>query len=134
MKVKQLFVHTEIIVLFFLVFLTFPAYSQNKKQAEKRPDIFIAPVAEVLGYSRDGVAFGGGVALGVEDTGTAMGLRFLYASDIDSMKTMELTVLIRFYLFNQDEHTGLFLQANGGASLLSIKNEDDIQNEEVGTF
>ena len=62
-----------------------------------------------------------------------MGLRFLYASDTDSMITMEFNVLIRFYLFNRDEHKGLFLQANGGASLVSSKKEDAIEDKEVGT-
>ena len=63
-----------------------------------------------------------------------MGLRFLYASDTDSMITMEFNVFIRFYFFNRDEHKGLFLQANGGAALVSSEKESANQDEEVGTF
>ena len=124
------------IVLVFLVLLTFPAYSQNRKQAEKRPDIFIAPAAEVIGYGRNGSAFGGGVVIGAEDNGKAMGLRFLYAADSESVSTMELNILLRFYFFNtSNAHTGLFVQLNTGVALCSRDNDDNgLTETEIGLF
>ncbi|MCL2480514.1 MAG: hypothetical protein FWF38_02260 [Spirochaetaceae bacterium] len=86
---------------------------------------------EGIGYSGEGLAFGGGLAVGAENSGYSLGLRLLYATESDSVKTMELNALIRFYFFNRDQHNGLFLQINGGSALSSL-DEDKVGSVSAG--
>ena len=87
-----------------------PAHSSEK------PDFFIAPLAEITGYSRDGISFGAGFALGAGN-GVAIGARFLYAVDTESLRTMEIAVFMRFYLQGAEACTGPFIQLIAGASI-----------------
>ena len=103
-------------------------------ESEKRPDIFIAPLAEVIGFSKEGASFGGGLAIGAEENGKAMGLRFLYAVDSESVSIMELNVLMRFYFFEKDTHNGLFVQLNGGCTLFSHERDNGLPEEDAGGF
>jgi len=119
------------LIFAFFVFLLFPAHAQDVKQSKNRPDIFVAPLLEIIGYSGKGLAFGGGFTAGVEDNGYALGLRLLYVTESDSINTMELNALIRFYISNREQHNGLFLQLNGG-SALSSRDEDKVGAVSVG--
>jgi len=110
-----------------MVFLLIPARAQEKN----RPDIFIAPLVELIGFSGKGLAFGGGFALGAENSGYALGLRILYATEGDSINTTELNVFVRFYFFERDQHTGIFLQLNGGSAHYS-RDEDDAGSVSAG--
>ena len=86
----------------------------------KRPDFFIAPLAEITGYTRDSVSFGAGFALGAGN-GIAIGARFLYVVDFESIHTMETTVFMRFYLKGAEVCTGPFIQLNAGATTHNYK-------------
>ncbi|MCL1815181.1 MAG: DUF3575 domain-containing protein [Treponema sp.] len=107
-------------VLLFLVFSAIPVQAQTADQSGERQDIFIAPLAEVIGYSRQGPSFGGGFALGAGD-GIAVGMRFLYAIDTEDVHTMEMTVFTRFYLRRSEACTGPFVQINIGAAIFDLK-------------
>ena len=78
-------------------------------------DFFIGPLAEIIGFSRNGASFGGGFALGAGN-GVAIGLRFFYGVDTESIHTMEIAVFMRFYLLGANASTGPFAQINVGAS------------------
>ncbi|MCL2706085.1 MAG: hypothetical protein FWE72_07750 [Spirochaetaceae bacterium] len=119
------------LIFVFFVFLLFPSYAQDAKQSKNRPDIFVAPLLEIIGYSEKGLAFGGGLTIGVEDSGYALGLRLLSVAGSDSVNTVELNALIRFYLFNREQHNGFFLQINGG-SALSYRDDDTVGSVSVG--
>ena len=105
------------LVLFFLILSAIPAHAQSTE----KPDFFVAPLAEVLGYSRKGPAFGGGLAVGA-GSGVAIGLRLFYAIDTESINTLEIAVFMRFYLQGPDACTGLFVQLNAGASIFDYEN------------
>lgn len=76
-------------------------------------DFFIAPFGETVGFGWDGMAYGGGAALGYGD-GSAIGLRFLYAQDTYNFVFMELQCFLRVYFFNLNANTGPFVQVSGG--------------------
>ena len=104
-----------IAIIFLFFFTAVPARAQNTEKT----DFFIAPLAEILGYSRQGPSFGGGVAVGAGN-GVAIGARFLYAVDTESVNTVELAVFMRFYPGGADACTGLFVQLNAGAFVLGL--------------
>ena len=98
-------------------------------QSDKRPVIFIAPLAELSGYGLEGIAFGGGFAIGTEDDGFTIGLRLLYATDSESANSLELNFFIRYYVFTPNDHSGLFVQLNGGPVVFNYKKAVVIPSE-----
>ena len=115
------------LVFVFLLLSLFPLHLHA--QSEKRPDIFIAPLVETIGYSREGIAFGGGLIIGAGDDGFAIGLKLLYATDSESSNTLELNFFIRYYLLSPDDHSGLFLQLNGGPVVFNYEEAAGIPSE-----
>ena len=63
-----------------------------------------------------------------------LGLRFFYALDGESVSTMELNILLRFYLYEKETHTGFFVQLNTGAALCSYDDDKYIGKTEVGAL
>lgn len=120
-------------IVLFLVLSVIPAHAQTSEEYENSAgtqnhaaneslrdspaDFFIAPLAEIIGYSRKSLAFGSGFALGA-GSGVAIGLHFLYTIDTESINTMEIIVFMRFYLQGAGSSTGLFVQLNTGASII----------------
>jgi len=109
-----------LIVILFLVFYAFPAQGQTTNQSGESSGFFIAPLVEVIGFSRKGPAFGGGLAMGMGE-GVAIGWRFLYAVDTESVHTLELAVFMRFYVRGSNAVTGPFIQLNAGAAIHALE-------------
>ena len=101
--------------LLIVLFIVLSAVLTHAQSTEKT-DIFIAPLAEVIGFSFKGPAFGGGFALGAGN-GVAVGARFLYAVDTESIHTFEIAFFMRFYFKGADACTGPFGQLNIGAAI-----------------
>ena len=104
---------------------SFPAHTAEQSETSDDPTLspsvekarfFIAPLAEIIGYSQENVSFGAGFALGAGN-GIAIGARFLYAVDPESIHTMEVAGFMRFYLRGAQSCTGLFIQLNTGVSI-----------------
>ena len=110
------------LVVLLIIFFAVPLYAQtaDDSSSSSPQDFFIAPLAEVLGYSQKGPAFGGGFALGA-GSGVAIGARFLYAIDTESIHTMEIAAFIRFYLLGADACTGPFAQLIAGAAIFNYE-------------
>ena len=106
-----------------VLFIVLSAVSAHAQTADK-PDFFIAPLTEVIGYSRQSASFGAGFALGAGN-GVAIGARFLYGFDTESIHTIEIAAFMRFYFLGADVCTGPFIQLNAGAS---------IHNHEQGVY
>ncbi|MCL1929333.1 MAG: DUF3575 domain-containing protein [Treponema sp.] len=100
---------------FTVLFIILSAVLTHAQTTEKT-DFFFAPLAEIVGYSRKGPSLGGGFALGAGN-GVAIGARFLYAIDTETIHTMEITAFMRFYLLGANVCTGPFIQLNAGASI-----------------
>ena len=100
--------------LLVFIFLTREAAAQTAI----REDFFIAPFAEVLLYSRDGFSPSGGIIAGV-GTGTALGLRVLYAVDQggDALHILEMGFFFRLYLPFARGAKGPFVQIIAGTVL-----------------
>ena len=96
------------LILFLLGFLSFLG-------AE---DLFVAPLGETLGYGWNGIAYGGGLALGT-GSGGALGLRFLYLVDREDIVFFEVNVFARLYIFGPGAFSGPFVQINAGPVLYS---------------
>jgi len=107
----------------FLVFIACSAlFVVPARAAEEGSSFFIAPLAEVTGFSRKGPAFGGGLALGWGD-GVSIGLRFLYSASLENFNTVEMAVFMRFYFRGPEARTGLFAQLNMGSVMYALNNK-----------
>jgi hypothetical protein len=106
-----------------------PAFTQDAV----RDDFWVCPVFESNWYSITKVAFGGGAALGYGD-GVSLGLKVVYLDDINEFKTVELNLLLRFYLFRASRHPGLFLQLNGGPVIFAQNKNNLALPSKTGTF
>ena len=81
---------------------------------------FIAPLLEVIGFSQSSIAYGAGLAIG-SGSGSAIGIRFLYATDPESFIFMEILFFLRLYLQGSNHSTGPFVQFNGGPVLYALE-------------
>ena len=117
------------LILLFLLFPLFVVHAQDPKSSDRLADIFIAPLAEVIGYSRKGPAYGGGLAIGAGDFGYAIGLRVLYAVDTESVHTLELNFFVRYYFLTPDDHQGPYFQINAGPAVFSYNEIVSIPSE-----
>ena len=121
--------HPVLYMAFFLiVFAAVPVQAQTEEESSQRLKFFIAPQIEILGFSREGPAFGGGFAIGAEDR-IAIGTRLMYMLDSEGLNTMEIAVFMRFYLLNSKDCTGLFVQVNGGAVVFEYKDNVSLPSE-----
>ena len=120
------------LVLFFIVLSAVSAQAQIQRQSAQRQDFFIAPLAEVLAYSRKGPTFGGGFSIGA-GSGVAMGARLLYAADTESVNTLELAFFMRFYIFGSQASHGPFVQLTAGAAMFAYESALSIPAD-VGTI
>ena len=105
----------KLVIILFIVSVPLFALETGQEQAEKN-DFFMAPLVEIIGYSSDGAAYGGGISLGA-GSGTAIGFSLLYTVDQNSVNTLEITVFLRFYLSGPQAYSGPFLQLNTGAAV-----------------
>ena len=121
MKSKGLFC-----LVFFIFLLLLPA------PLMAREDLFIAHLAETLLYSQEGISMGGGFALGF-GSGSAIGIRLLYALDADTYGILEMLFFLRFYLSASNASSGPFLQFNGGPVLFTNEGIGSTR-EGVGTL
>jgi hypothetical protein len=110
-------------IVFLLIILS--TVVANAQTIEK-PDFFVAPLVEIIGYGMDGwPSFGAGFALGAGN-GVAVGARFMYGIDTKSIHFMELAVFMRFYLQGPEANTGSFVQLNAGAAIFGFENAPTI--------
>ncbi|MCL2092824.1 MAG: hypothetical protein FWH12_01395 [Treponema sp.] len=115
-----------------LALLFFSVFSMQAQEAPAREEIFIAPYAETLFYSPEGLSYGGGLSLGY-GSGTALGLRLLYAGDPEGHGALEILVFYRFYLGAQGVRSGPFIQLMGGPVLFVYESLATLR-EGVGTL
>jgi len=95
----------------------------------KRSDLFIGLFAEGIGYSRNSIAFGGGITFGGSFYGMGAGLSLLYAQDMENFIFLEALAHFRVYLLRaRNNNTGLFLQAEGGVVFFSYEKFETADN------
>jgi hypothetical protein len=97
--------------------------------------IYVCPVFESCYYGLSNVAFGGGVALGYGDK-VVLGLKVIYWSDLEEVRSVELNFLARLYLLYRpatSESSGLFIQFSGGPVIFAYKSDIEMPSE-VGAF
>ncbi|MDR0320105.1 MAG: hypothetical protein LBI28_01245 [Treponema sp.] len=112
-----------------------PLFAQD--QSTVRKDIWVCPVFESGYYGLSNMAFGGGVALGYGDK-VALGLKVIYWSDLEEVRSLELNFLVRLYLSvlyrpETSESSGLFIQFSGGPVIFAYKSDIEMPSE-VGAF
>jgi len=88
---------------------------------EKRKDLFVALLAEGLGYSRYNIAFGGGIVFGGSLDGVGIGLRLFYAQDSENFMFLETLAHIRFYFSREKDNKGFFMQLEGGVVFIAYE-------------
>ena len=86
---------------------------QQPAQASKRQG-WICPGAEMALFSLSSTAYGGSFSAGYGD-GAAIGIKAAWLTETDdSIVTLELSFLLRFYFFGRNSLSGPFIQAAGG--------------------
>jgi len=108
----------RIFVFCLMLLMTGFVFAQGEEEPVRQA-FFASALAETIGYSRESAAFGGGLALGW-GTGSAFGVRFLFAADPESFFFMEFLFFMRFYIQGSDYNTGPFAQFNAGPVLYSL--------------
>ena len=122
-----------LIAAFSLFFFLVPCSFLSARDTS--PGFFIAPLAEVSGYGREGLGYGGGLTLGMGD-GVSIGFRLLYTGETgeERINALELAIFIRFYPFSSNVPIGLFFQIESGAVIISPNGESAISSEKKGSF
>ena len=108
---------------FFIIalFLAVPAFWLHAEPAE----FFIGIPGEVNLYSRQDMAFGGGLFFGLGGDGMAMGIRALYCRDMDNFQSLEVTAFVRLYLPDISGNSGLFAQISLGPVMFWEEDNDE---------
>jgi hypothetical protein len=108
-----------------------PLFAQNRTFAQE--EIWVTSVLETSLFSVSGLAFGGGAALGYGDD-VSYGLRVVYFSDTDDVKTLELNFLLRYYLPFRTTNSGFFIQFTGGPVLFAQDGDSIAMPSEIGSI
>ena len=117
--------------LCLLVFLILPGIPVSAQSGEES-NFFIAPLAEIIGYSRKGPAYGGGISFGMgEEVG--VGFRLLYTTAAESFNTLEIAAFFRVFPLGLDEGSGFFVQIITGQSI-HARERVPTSPSESGTF
>jgi len=106
---KPLFVFTFALMLAFIIFAPAAAFSQES-------DFWICVGGDISMYSYMGLAYGGSFAIGY-GSGSSFGLKVAYFFNQEGIDTLEICLLLRFYLQGKNAYSGPFLQFLGGPSL-----------------
>ena len=118
---KNFIIRRKIAVMAVVILMIF--ICEASAQENPRENFFIAPLGETLGYGWNGIAYGGGAAIGA-GTGGALGVRFLYAVDNENISFFEINVFARFYVFGREAFYGPFVQLNAGPVIYADSNFD----------
>jgi len=107
----------------FLFFTPAAAFSQEEENKDKsnavlrsEKDIWISIGGELSLYSYVGPAYGGSFTFGY-GSGSSIGIKAAYFFNEEKIETLEICLLLRFYLFGRNAYSGPFLQFLGGPSL-----------------
>ena len=101
---------------------------QDAAASEIHTNIYLGIFAEVLGYTRDNVAYGGGITAGGSYNGMGFGLHFLYAQDTEGFVFFEVLGHFRWYFAQLKDNNGLFVQLEGGVVFYSYERFDTLDN------
>jgi hypothetical protein len=108
-----------------------PSFAQE--EAPARRDIWVCPVFETSFYSLTKPALGGGLALGYGDK-VALGLKVIYWTDREEVRSLELNFLARLYFFeffrpSAVAPSGPFIQFSGGPVIFAYKSNIEMPAE-----
>jgi len=90
--------------------------SINEAEPGIKNDFWICLGADTAMYSYLGLAFGPSFAFGY-GSGSSFGLKVTMYFNEEGIDTLELCLIIRFYMFGADAYSGPFIQVLGGPSL-----------------
>ena len=108
-----------ILVLIFLISAN-KIFAENEisVQNSSKEDFWISFGADAGLYSSNSISFGGGFSIGY-GTGSSFGFKAAWYFSPEGMDTLELSLILRFYLFGKDAYSGPFLQFIGGPVLFN---------------
>ena len=101
---------------------------QDAAASEIHTGIYLGIFAEVLGYTRDNFAYGGGITVGGSYNGMGFGLHLLYAQDAENFVFFEVLGHFRWYFAQIKDNNGLFVQLEGGVVFYSYERFDTLDN------
>ena len=105
---KPLFAFSFAALLALLLLAPSAAFAQEG-------DLWISLGGEISMYSSSGLAYGGSFTFGY-GSGSSIGLKAAYFFSEEGIETLEICLLLRFYLLGKNAYTGPFLQFLGGPS------------------
>jgi len=96
-----------------------------QKRKPGNDDFYLALMAEGMGYSLKGVAFGGGLIFGKNFSRFGVGLSAVYAINMDDFTFLEGLFHFRYYPFYFKDSSSLFLQPEAGIVLIFYGGSDE---------
>jgi len=116
----------------FICFFLFPAFAifaddelLVEENNDTREDLWISADISTAFYGISSMAYGGGLAVGY-GTGISFGFRVAFYHYPKGIETLELSLLLRFYLLGTQAYSGPFAQFMGGPSFFNKEGELDI--------
>jgi len=116
---------TWILPVFCILFFALPLAAQNQTMDNNsghnsdREEFWISPLIEFNMYNLSGLAFGGGLAFAYGDE-LAIGLRVAwFRGDNGETSTMEINILLRWYILNGSNNYGPYIQIGAGPVLFA---------------
>ena len=108
------------LLIFILLIPSYIIFAQeaNSVSGKSREDFWVSLGVDAGFYSITSVAYGGGLSIGY-GTGLSVGFKAAWYYSTEGLETLELSLLLRFYLFGKDAYSGPFLQLMGGPALLN---------------
>ena len=96
-----------------------PDYTAEQPGGPGRGDFWVCPGAEAALFSLNGIAFGGSFSLGYGDR-VALGLKAAWFGETnDTIVSLEINFLLRWYMLKRAPVSGPFLQAAAGPVLFT---------------
>jgi len=122
-----------LLVIFFMLLSVCAVFAQEQEEEESpKPksggDFWLGVGADTGFYSVSGLSWGGSFTLGY-GTGSSIGLKVTWFFSPDDLGTVEINLLLRFYLLGASAYSGPYLQIMGGPSLFYRSGEFSVPSD-----
>ena len=117
-----------LLILFALSASVFAQDQSEQAQSGQGGDFWISLNGDGALYGSEGFAFGGGIALGY-GSGASIGIKAIWYFSSDQINTLEINLIVRFYLRGSESYSGPFVQFMGGPTFYGYMEGASIPSE-----
>ena len=119
----------RLLLIFFALSTAVFAQDQSEQSRSRQSgDFWISLNGDGAMYGAEGLAFGGGIALGY-GSGSSIGIKAVWYFSSDQINTLEINFIVRFYLRGSQAYSGPFIQFMGGPTFFGYMESAAIPSE-----